>query len=198
MSTAKQDAVWSALARRFEGQFRPGGFLGTSVLTVPVDDWTITLDTQTQSVQLFTVTSTRLRVPFSNPRGFRFHVHRKGLFSGIAELFGAQDVMTGDPEFDRLFVVKSTDAPCIRDLLDPGVRDRLMRDPRLYLAVTEDPDHYSGFNRLPEGVDELRFVVSGVVTEQALLEAAFDLFTVTLRTLREIDPGFGEAPAVRL
>ncbi len=44
------------------------------------------------------------------------------MFSGIGSALGAQDVETGDEEFDEMFIVKSSDEHQVLDLLGPEAR----------------------------------------------------------------------------
>jgi hypothetical protein len=61
------------------------------------------------------------------PRGLR--VYRETPWSKLGKAVGMQDIMTGDPEFDRSFVVKGKDPQAIVDYLTPSRRITLLSQP---------------------------------------------------------------------
>src|SRR6185295_6856158 len=50
---------------------------------------------------------THIEIKFSNPSGFTFQLILEGIFQRIKKIFGAQDIQTGNEEFDKHFVLKS-------------------------------------------------------------------------------------------
>ena len=53
-------------------------------------------------------------------------VHRSGLVSRVAELFGKRDVQVGDPAFDAAFAIRGDEPERVQALLTPRVRAELM------------------------------------------------------------------------
>jgi hypothetical protein len=145
-------------------------------------EWTLTLDTYTVSTGKVTVVYTRMRAPYVNPGEFRFTVYRKSVFSGIAKFFGMQDVEIGDAPFDDGFIIQATNESRVRELLaNPRLRELISRHKDIQLSVKDDEGWFGA--TFPDGVDELHFVVAGVIKDIDRLKLIFDLFAETLDQL---------------
>ena len=178
-------AVWTKLSEEISAQYVDGGFWKGDKVVAEQGDWTITLDTFAVSTGKVTVVYTRMRAPYVNPGGFRFTVYRKSIFSGIAKLFGMQDIEISDPPFDDDFIIKATDESRVRELLaNPRLRDLMARQKDIQLSVKDDEGWFG--SKFPEGVDELYFAVAGVIKDIDRLKLLFDLFAETLEQLTRI------------
>ena len=171
--------IWKQLSERVDGQFVDGGFWKGDKVIAEHGGWALTLDTFAVSTGKVTIVYTRMRAPFVNPSGFRFEVYRKSAFSGIAKFFGMQDVEIGDSPFDEGFIVKSEDESRIRELLSNArIREIIASQKDVNFAVKDDEGWFGA--KFPEGVDELYFVVVGVVKDIDRLALLYELFTETL------------------
>jgi len=54
-------------------------------------------------------------------------IAEEGLFAKLSKLVGATDIETGDPKFDKRFMVKSAHPAATKARLGPTVRDSLVR-----------------------------------------------------------------------
>lgn len=180
--SAHTEEVWKQLSEQIGGKFIDGGFWHTDRVTAKVDSWTVTLDTHSEQVGRSCITYTRLRAAYVNRDGFRFTLYTADLFSGLAARLGMQDVVVGDPEFDRIFVVQGNDEEKVRALFsDAGLRERLRVQPEILLAVKDDEGWFG--EHFPAGVDELLCRVTGRVDSLERLRGLFDLFAQTLHGL---------------
>ena len=182
--------VWSRLAAEMEGRYDSGSWLQGSKVEVDAGPWTITLDTYHVNKHTYT----RLRAPYVNPAGFRFHVFREGFFAEIGKAFGMQDVDVGVREFDDAWVVQGTDAARLVQLFrTDAIRQLLGAAGQVSFQVRDDEGWFG--RRFPEGVDELILTTHGVVRDLPRLKVFFALFAETLDRLVEIraadrrDPG---------
>jgi hypothetical protein len=174
--------IWKQLSERVHGKFVAGGFAKGDKVIVEHGGWALTLDTYAVSTGKVVIVFTRMRAPFVNPSGFRFEVYRKSVFSGIAKFFGMQDVEIGDPPFDHDFIVKSADESRIRQLLsNTRIREIITKQKDVNFAVKDDEGWFG--TKFPDGVDELYFVVTGVIKDIDRLELLYELFTETLDEL---------------
>jgi hypothetical protein len=138
-----------------------------------------------------------MRAPYVNPEGFRFSIHRNGVFTNLGKLFGMQDIEVGDPEFDEAFVIKGTDEFKVRDLFaEPKLRALVSAQPRIRLEVKDDEGWYR--SKLPHDVDELLFHVHGVMKDPAQLKGLFELFSEVLERLCRIGGAYKSDPGVKL
>jgi hypothetical protein len=188
-----KDEIWAQLAREIDAEFVNGGFWGKTVVRAKHKQWTVTLDTYTVSTGKSSTTYTRMRAPYVNPDGFQFTLYRAGIFTGLGRMLGMQDIDIGEPEFDRDFVCKSNHpAQVIRLLGNPLLRELIRKQPEIYLHVQDDEGWFG--ETFPDGVDELRFQVLGVIKDVERLKALYLLFAETLNTLCHIGSAYEDDP----
>jgi len=189
--------IWRQLAADVGGRFVAGGAFKPDKVQASHGEWTVTLDTYTVSTGKAVVIFTRMRAPYVNPGGFRFTVYRKGMFTGLGKLLGMQDVVVGHEPFDEDFVVKGTDEARLRDLFSSErLRTLLSRQPDVKFSVKDDEGWFGP--DFPEGVDELHFVVGGIVKDLDRLKGLFDLFAETLDELCRVGSAYESAPDLTL
>ncbi len=196
-----KDEIWSQIARDVGGAYVDGGFWGKDVLVYRHGEWEILLDTYTVTTSTgktsSSTTYTRMRAPFVNKDGLYFKIYREGVFSSIGKFFGMQDIQIGDPFFDDQFVIKGNNPETIRLLLaDAGIKELIQQQPSVHLEIRDDEGWFGA--SFPEGVDELYFQCVGVIKETELLKSLFELFSVTLMRLVQIDSAYEDDPNVRL
>jgi hypothetical protein len=192
-----RDEIWAQLARKIGAEYRKGGFFTESKVVLAHRQWEITLDTYTVSTGKSSSTYTRIRAPFVNPDGFRFNIYRKGIFSGIARRMGVQDLEVGDSYFDYAFVIQSSSEDLVRRLLaGTDIRQLIQKQPELHFEVKDDEGWFN--KTFPEGVDELYFQTSGVITDGERLKDLFDLFSLVLDQLCRMGSAYETDPNVTL
>lgn len=180
--------IWDELSRKIGAEYHYG-FFGRDKVVARAKEWTITLDTFTDSTGKSSVTYTRMRAPFANKDGFRFRIYRAGIFSEIGKLLGMQDISVGVPEFDENFIIKGNNENKVKALFsNPRIRELIELHPRFHLEVKDDEGWFGEY--FPEGVDELYFRVPGIIKDIDLLKALFDLFAEVLDQLCMIDSAY--------
>ena len=189
--------IWQQLCTQINARYIEGGFWKGDKVVATHGPWTITLDTYVVSTGKATIVYTRLRAPYVNPDGFRFTAYRKGLFSGIGKWFGMQDIEIGDAAFDQDFILKSNQELKMRELLAiPRIRELISQQPQIYFAVKDDEGFFSP--SFPEGVDELYFLVVGIIKDIERLKLLYELFAETLDQLCRIGSAYEMAPNISL
>lgn len=192
-----KEEIWRQLSTEIGARFNDGGFWGTSYVQADVNDWTVTLDTYTVSTGKSSVTYTRMRAPFVNRDGFRFTIRREGFFDGLGKLFGMQDLVVGHPEFDEAFVIQGNNNEKLRGLFGSSrVRELVQAQPRIMLNIVDDEGWFAG--RFPEGVDQLHFVVVGIIKDLQVLRALFELYSEVLNQLCHMDSAYEDDLALHL
>ena len=189
--------IWRQLSAEIDGRYVPAGYVKGDRVEATHGEWTVTLDTFVVSSGKTHVTYTRMRAPYVNPVGFRFTVYRKNMFSGIGKWLGMQDIQVDDGPFDRDFIIKGTDEARVRHLFsNPKIRQLIARQPSIHLSVRDDEGWFGA--RFPEGVDELRFAVVGVIKDVERLKLLYELFAETLDQLCRMGSAEERAPGVTL
>lgn len=176
-----QNEIWSQLSQEI-GASHQGDFFTKGKVVLSHRQWQITLDTYTvHTGQTFTV-YTRIRAPYVNQNGFRFTIYRASAFSWLRKLLGMQDVEIGDGFFDKDFIVQSSSEDIIKQLLtNLNIRRLMERQPDIHFQVKDDEGWFG--QTFPEGVDELYFEASGIITDKQRLKELFDLFSLVLDEL---------------
>jgi hypothetical protein len=192
-----REEIWRQLSREIGARFVDGGTWGGDRVQARHGEWTITLDTYAVHTGKVTLLFTRLRAPYVNPDHFRFSITRRGWFSGLAEMLGAQDVEVGFRDFDEAFVVKGTSTSKLKQLFaDEELRRRIDAQPELNLSVR---DHEGWFGpEFPSDADELLLQVGGDLRDVERLKSMFDLLAGTLDQLCRIGSAYERAPRVEL
>jgi hypothetical protein len=192
-----KDEVWRRLSEEIGAEFVQGGLWKENKVQVHVKPWTITLDTYTVHTQHSHIIHTRMRVPYTNPNGFRFSIYRKSVFSELGKLLGMQDIEVGDPDFDDAFIIKGNDEFKVRDLFaNAQIRQMIQAQPAFSLAV-KDSEGWFGPS-FPPDVDELNFQVVGVIKDVERLKGLFDVFAAVLDQLCRIGSAYKQEPGVDL
>ena len=192
-----QAEIWRQLSEAIGARYVEAGFLKGDRVEASHQDWIVTLDTYVVPAGKAHIPCTRMRAAFRNPGGVRFTVYRRSIFSGIAKIFGMQDIEVGADDFDRDFIVKGTDESRVRALLSsPRLRELLARQPEIHLSVKDDEGWFA--THFPEGVDELYFSVAGVIKDTDRLKQLFELFAEFLDALVETGTAEGGPANVTL
>ena len=205
-----KEEIWRQLSSEIGAQYVEGGFWKGDKVQAHCGQWTITLDTYTETqhdsnssaggstMSHDTATTyTRLRAPYVNKDGFRFTVYRNGLLSGIGKWLGMRDVQVGHPEFDEAFVIKGNDEAKLRALFaNAKIRQLIERQPNIQFSVRDDEGWFG--THFPEGVDELYFSVPRVIKDVDQLKSLFELFTEVLHQLCHIESAYEKDPNLAL
>jgi hypothetical protein len=192
-----KDEIWRQLCAEIGADFVEGGFWHGNKVRARVKEWTVTLDIYTVHSGHAHQQFTRVRAPFVNADGFRFHVHRAGLFSELGKRLGMQDVVLGFPELDEQFIIRGNDESRLRQLFGYSrLRELLQAQPDLRFEVVDD-EGWFGVD-FPEGVDELRFQAHGVIKDIGRLKQLFELFSVTLDQLCLMGSAYVSGTSVEL
>jgi hypothetical protein len=184
--------VWRLLAEEIGANYEKRFWRGDRVIA-EVGHWQVALDT----VQVDKVTYTRVRAPYVNADDFRFCIFRKHLFSGLAQALGSQDVTVGHREFDEQFIIRGNHESKLRRLFaNAELRRLLTAQPRVRFEVRDDEGFFC--KKYPEGVDELRFFVPGVIKDIDRLRMLYDLFAETLQELCLMGSAYERNPRVKV
>ncbi len=208
---SRQNEVWKQLSDELGAEFIKGGVFKASKVKAKTKNWITTLDTFTVSTGKSTIVYTRMRAPFFNKDGFRFLLYRKRMLSGVGKLLGMQDVEiggpkfksleplfglrsyldpqiieSGDPDFDRDFIIKSNDEEKVRLLFKQlKIRELIQAQPTIEFQIKGSKGGWLGRSK-NKGVDELYFHVTGVIKDLERLKLLFELFAEVLNAMHSI------------
>ena len=184
-----QDEPLKPFASEIGGTYITGHYGDSDSVEVSYEKWQIIFDVYT----LRTVVSgteyrtlyTRIKAPFKTQDNLRFELYRSGLLSSISKLFGAQDIVVGDSDFDKAFIIKGTDEYKISTLFSTAkVKEVIQAQKDLSLGITNNEGFWG--KELPEGVNELYFNVEGVIKDVEHLKSLSILFCELLVQLSKV------------
>ena len=187
--------IWNQLAEEIKANYVDNGMWKGDRVEARVDNWIIVLDTYVVSTGKATITYTRMRAPFVNRDNFYFKIYRNGIFSGLGKLLGMQDINVGYDSFDEEFVIKGNNEEKVKRLFsNEHIRALIQDQSEINLEIKDDEGHFS--TSFPEDVDELCFMVTGVIKDIEQLKELYELFAEVLRELCNIGSAGAENPGV--
>jgi len=171
--------VFERLAYEVQARYIKGSFWKNAKVEHRIRGRLVVLDEYTVSTGKSSITYTRIRAPYMPKDHFRFQIYRKGLFSGIAKFFGAQDIQTGDDTFDAAFIIKSDDDWHVRRLLDEAALRAMIMGQKTFHLHNRKPSFFTT-NPLPHGGGQLEFQVASVIRDVGRLKELFAIFGMVL------------------
>ena len=108
-----KDEACQQLSEEIGAEFVEDGFWKGNKVQMHVMDWTITLDTYSESNGVSSIAYTRMRAPYINREGFRFKIDRECILSWLGKLLGMQDIEVGDLAAIRVSSTKGEPLACI-------------------------------------------------------------------------------------
>lgn len=194
---SSKSEIWQQVADKIGGQYIDKGFWHHDTIRFEHDEWEMLLDTFNQHAGNTTITYTRMRAPFVNKDGLRFSITNSHVFSWIGKMFGAQDIEVGDRYFDEHFIVKGNDEYQIRRLLnDRKLIALIQRQPKVHFKVDRNEGLFG--KKYPKDIDQLYFQRVGIMKNADELKELFDLFSLTLERLVQIDSAYETDPGITL
>lgn len=192
-----KNEVWRQLSEEISADLVEGGFWWGSRVEAKHNNWTIYLDTYTQSSGKSSTTYTRMRAPFVDNNGFNFKIYKNGFFSDLGKALGMQDIEVGFEEFDENYIIQGNDeGTVVRVFSNAKIRELIERQPQVRLEIKKSEGIFGP--TFKENESELYFLAYGVLKDLELLKGLFELFSEVLEELELMGSASSEAPEVRL
>src|SRR4029450_6038972 len=103
----------------------------------------------------------------------------------------------GYEEFDHDFVIKGNDEGKLRQLFaNARIRELVAGQKDINFSVKDDEGWFG--TKFPEGVDELQFLVTGVIKDVERLKHLYELFSETLDELCRMGSAYESNPGVKV
>ncbi|MEO5898025.1 MAG: DUF3137 domain-containing protein [Vicinamibacterales bacterium] len=189
--------IWQQLSEELGATYIKGRAFKADKVQVSYGEWIVTLDTYAVSTGKVTMIFTRMRAPYVNPDKFRFRIYRKGVFSALGKFFGMQDIEVGYPEFDQEFIIQGSDDSRVQQLFaNEKIRALVSGQKDIQFSVKDNEGVFGP--KFPDDVDELNFVVLGVMKDVAALKQLYELFAETLDELCRMGAAYTSDPEIRV
>lgn len=120
---------------------------------------------------------TAFSAPLPDETSFRFNIKKQNLKHEIGKLFGMQDIVIGDAEFDKAFLIQTNEETKVKELLsDAEVCAELLKHPVLEFKIRE--------RKIGVNIElVLRLELEGGITEPDQLMGAFQPFKRVLNQI---------------
>lgn len=184
-----QKETWTQFSQEVKAEFIKGGVFGTHKVVAQEKIWTITLDTFAVHTGKATIPFTRLRAPFMTKDSFRFKIERRNFFSPVADFFGRKSLSTGYPDFDKEFVIKSSDEYKMKKFFSSEPIRMLLLEQKDFEFEIKDDEGWPG-TKFPSDVDELYLQATGIVKDVERLKKFLLIFTASMNQLVEIGSAY--------
>jgi len=108
-----------------------------------------------------------------------------------------QDIEVGYPEFDEEFIIQGSDESRVQQLFaNRKIRELVASQKDIQFSVKDNEGVFGP--RFPDDVDELNFVVLGVMKDVEKLKELYELFAETLDELCRMGSAYSSDPGVRV
>lgn len=149
---------------------------------IELDNYT---EYRTSGNQNFQQNYTRVITPIFNTNNFKFQIYPETILSFISKIFGAQDIIIGDKEFDNTFILKTNDEFKLKAFLsNKNIRKYIHCIKGANLRISDQKGIW-GVN-LPETEFELSLFVEGLIVEVETLKLIHILFVEMIDQLEQI------------
>lgn len=180
-----QKEVWQEFAKEIEGQYKEVGFFKANRIESKFENWTIVIDTYTQSSGKTSTVYTRIRIPFKIEEDFEFQMYSKSFFSDIGKALGMKDIEVGYKDFDDNFIIKGNNQEKLIELFkNERIRELIQRQKRVNLDIKDGKRLFN--KELPEDVRVLYFYDMGVIKDSERLKNLYFLMVLLINQLSEI------------
>lgn len=171
------DEAWASVAAQNGGSVRERRGVVKS-FDVPYRGWTLTVERYSADGS---TTWTRVRTRFATRMPLRLTIARDTPFHRLGRALGMQDIVAGNPAFDRAFNVRADCESMVRSLLlNRAITDRMLKDRAARLELRPVRGGQRGAARA-----ELRFYARPA-KDTATLEAILDLVHTVLDGLERV------------
>lgn len=171
------------IAREIGGEYIQPSILGSDKLLYDYKKWRMKLDFYADGEG---GPNLRIRVPFKSLSEFNCYIYREGLFSMIGKTFGMQDIIIGDHEFDRQFIIKSNDEFHVKKFLELAKLKEAFEDiDDPHLRITKES--YSIDSYPPGDVQHLVFHANFPIPNKQQIKNVFELFGLILDHLVKLN-----------
>ncbi len=124
--TKEHAKAWRAMAKRLELDYDEGGLFKPGRIHGFWNEHQVEVEAITRGAGKSQITVTQLRVHANPKLELGLRISCSDPFSEVGELFGFQDLKTGDAEFDARFVVKGEDEGGVLSLLGAQLRAEML------------------------------------------------------------------------
>jgi len=176
-------SVWMDLAEEMNGEFTESTYLTSAKLPLPTKPWTVQLKMHSHPMGKSIAETTVITLPYTPLQEFKLAVRNSSPVEEVAKIFGLQDVLVGDPVFDKAFIIQGNNSALLRELFADGSLRRLILNQKSVNLSIVDHQHKLFGVTLPSGINALTFAEKGAINSFDRLTSIFELLTASIERL---------------
>lgn len=174
------NSIWKDLAQVLHGNYIERRYYHSDKTEIRYKAFQIVFDHyamyRTVGSTTLETTYTRIVCPYTSAEGFRFRLYRKSFMDTIGKLFGAQDILINDVQFDKEFIIKSNNEYKASLLLDhKELRELMLSQESVHIEISDQKGIWE--EQLPEGHYELSFYSEDGKHTLESLQSLYQMFT---------------------
>lgn len=183
------ESVWKEFSNKLDGQYIDIHRWTPAIIKFQHKDHELTFDIPSVGggYEAYT-TVTRLRLPFQRLKELKMKLYKETVKSSIGKVFGLQDIIVGDKQLDKEFIIQSNNKKLIKEVLasEPLVEKLILFPKGLVVEIKYEPDRFDDAmhahveQNWPEGVEVLQLTLGGFVKNPEVLE---NMYHVACRLL---------------
>jgi hypothetical protein len=191
-------SVWMDLTDELNGEFEDGTYAVKAKLPLAGTPFSLAMQMHTHPMGQAISETTVLAVPFNFENEFQFAVHNSSAVEEVAKILGLQDIVVGDAEFDKTYIIQGSDPRMVQKFFsDANFKTKIQEQKAVNLSVVDS--HHKQFGITPpKGVGVLTFVEKGAVNSFERLTSLVELMALTVERLQTLGVAAQDAPAYEI
>ncbi len=181
--------VWKQFAKENNGTFILANGANEDCVEILYHDFKISFDTYIHVIVVGSSSRvfecTRVKVELILPDNIKFKITKQDTLDTIGKIFGLQDIVIGDKEFDRAFLVKGNEEFKIQQLFSgDNLRYQMLSQKDIRLEISDNTNPFD--EKIQEGNSLLFYLSEEKIKNIEQLNSLYKLFTELLNQLMKI------------
>jgi hypothetical protein len=186
-------SVWMDIADELKGEFVDGPSVVTAKLPIESKNWSVTMQMHANALGK-TSETTVIAVPYVARDPFRFAIRSSSTVEEMAKVLGLQDIVIGNSEFDKAFIIQGTNQNQIKEFFgNAQLREKILSQKSVNLAIVDHHHKHFGITP-PAGHNVLLFVEKGAINSFERLSSLHELMAHSLERLCQIEAASEDKP----
>jgi hypothetical protein len=186
-------SVWMELAEEWQGEFIDDNSLVTLRLPHTKNPWKVTFQLHAHGKPVGDTTV--IAVPFVARHPFKFAIRHTNSMEELAKVFGMQDIVVGDPEFDKDYIIQGNHPEHVIDFFsNTGIKDLIKQQSSINLSIMDSRNKQYGIAP-PSHENVLLFVEKGTINSFDRNSSLYELMHQTLDHLHTIGVAAFDKPS---
>jgi len=184
-------SVWMELAEEWKGEFIDDNSLVTLRLPHAEKPWHVTFQLHGHGKPAET---TVIAAPFVARHPFKFAIRNTKTVEELAKVFGMQDIVIGDPDFDREYIIQGNHPEqVVQFFSNPCIKDAIKQQNNINLSIMDSRNKQFGIAP-PAHENVLLFVEKGTINSFERNSSLYELMHSTLDHLQHLGVAAQDKP----